>query len=36
MHTAEQLAPESGPFKVDIAIKKLKRYKSPAINQIPT
>jgi hypothetical protein len=33
-HTAEPLIPEFSPFEVEIAIKKLKRYKSPSIVQI--
>jgi hypothetical protein len=35
MHTAEPLAPERNSFDVEIAIEKLKRYKSPGIDQIP-
>jgi hypothetical protein len=30
MHTAEPLVPESSSFKFEIAIEKLKRYKSPS------
>jgi hypothetical protein len=33
MHTAEILVPESSS-EVEITIEKLKRYKSPGINQI--
>jgi hypothetical protein len=35
VHTAEPLVPESGAFEVEMAIEKLKRYKSPGIYQIP-
>jgi hypothetical protein len=35
IHTAEQLIPEPCPFEVEIAIAKLKRYKSPGSDQIP-
>jgi hypothetical protein len=34
MHTVELLVPEPQSFEVDIAIEKLKRYKSVGINQI--
>jgi hypothetical protein len=34
-HTAEPLVPDPGPFDVDIAITKLKQYKSPGSVQIP-
>jgi hypothetical protein len=34
MHIAEPLVPEPA-FEVKIAIEKLKRYKSPAFDQIP-
>jgi hypothetical protein len=34
MDTAELLAPEPSSSKVEIAIEKLKRYKSPGIDQI--
>ena len=27
--------PESSPFEVEMAIKKLKTHKSPAVDQIP-
>jgi dihydroorotase len=33
IHTAESLVPESSLVKVEDAIKKLKRYKSPGTNQ---
>jgi hypothetical protein len=32
--TAELLVPDSSPFKVEIAIEKLKRYESPSSDQI--
>jgi hypothetical protein len=35
VHTAEPLVPEPSAFEVEIAIEKLKRYKSPGIDQIP-
>jgi hypothetical protein len=35
IHTAEPLVPEPSTFEVDMAIEKLKRYKSPGIDQIP-
>jgi hypothetical protein len=35
IHTAEPLVPEPSSSKVEIAIEKLKRYKSPGIDQIP-
>jgi hypothetical protein len=34
MHTDEPLVPESICFKVEIAIRKLERYKSPGTDQI--
>jgi hypothetical protein len=34
-HTAESLVPDPSPFKVELSIAKLKRYKSPGSNQIP-
>jgi hypothetical protein len=34
MHTGESLEPEPSHFEVIIAIEKLKRYKSPGIDQI--
>ena len=34
MHTAEPLVPEPSAFEVEMAIEKLKRQKSPSINQI--
>jgi hypothetical protein len=35
IHTAEPLVPEPSSFEVEIATEKLKRYKSPGIDQIP-
>jgi hypothetical protein len=35
IHTAESLVPEPSSYEVEIAIEKLKRYKSPGIDQIP-
>jgi hypothetical protein len=35
MHTAKPLVPEPNPFEVEIAVEKLKRYKSPDIDQSP-
>jgi hypothetical protein len=35
IHTAEPLVPEPCAFEVEMAIEKLKRYKSPGIDQIP-
>jgi hypothetical protein len=35
MHTAEPFMPESSASDVEVAIGKLKRYKSPGVNQIP-
>ena len=34
MHTAEPLVPEPSAFEVDMAIDNIKRYISPAIDQI--
>ena len=34
-HTAEPLVSEPSAFEVDLAIEKLKRHKSPGIDQIP-
>jgi len=36
IHTAEPLVPELSAFEVEMAIEKLKGYKSPSIDQIPT
>ena len=35
IHTAEPLVPESSVSEVELAIDKLKRHKSPGIDQIP-
>jgi hypothetical protein len=35
MHTFELLVPERIPLEGEIAIEKLKRYKSPGTDQIP-
>jgi hypothetical protein len=35
MYTAETLMPDPNPFEVEIAIMKLKKYKSPGSDQIP-
>jgi len=35
IHTAEPLVPEPSAFEVEMAIEKLKRYKSSGNNQIP-
>jgi hypothetical protein len=35
IHTAEPLVPEPSVFEGEMAIEKLKRYKSPGIEQIP-
>jgi hypothetical protein len=35
MHTAEPLVPEPSSSDVEVAIGKLKRYKSPGVDQIP-
>jgi hypothetical protein len=35
IHTAEPLVPEPSVFEVEMAIEKLKRYKSPGTDQIP-
>ena len=34
IHTAERLVPEPSVFEVELAIEKLKRHKSPGIDQI--
>jgi hypothetical protein len=36
IHATETLVPEPSPFQVEIAIAKLKKYKSPGTDQIPT
>jgi len=35
IHTAEPLVPEPSAFEVEMAIEKLKRHKSPGMDQIP-
>jgi hypothetical protein len=35
IHTAEPIVPDPRPFEVEVAIAKLKRYKSPGTDQIP-
>ena len=35
IHTAEPLVPELSAFEVELAIEKLKNYKSPRTDQIP-
>jgi hypothetical protein len=35
IHTAEPLVGDLSPFEIEIAIAKLKRYKSPGSDQIP-
>jgi len=35
IHTAEPLVPEPNAFELEMAIEKLKRHKSPGIDQIP-
>jgi hypothetical protein len=35
VHTAEPLIPDVSPLEVEIAIAKLKRYKSPGSDEIP-
>jgi hypothetical protein len=35
MHTAEPFVPEPSASEVEAAIGKLKRYKSPGVDQIP-
>jgi hypothetical protein len=35
IYTAVPLSPEPSPFEVEIAIAKLKKYKSPGSDQIP-
>jgi hypothetical protein len=34
MHTAEPFVPEPSATEVEVAIEKLKRYKSPGVDQI--
>jgi hypothetical protein len=35
IHTAEPSATDPSPFEVEIAIAKMKRYKSPGSDQLP-
>jgi hypothetical protein len=35
IHTAEPLLPDPSAFGVELAVEKLKRHKSPGIDQIP-
>jgi hypothetical protein len=35
MHTAEPFVPKPSVSEVEVAIGKLKRYKSPGVDQIP-
>jgi regulator of sirC expression with transglutaminase-like and TPR domain len=35
MHTAEPFVPEPSSLEVEVAIEKLKSYKSPGVDQIP-
>jgi hypothetical protein len=35
INIAEPLVPDRSPFEVEIAIAKLKKYKSPGCDQIP-
>jgi len=35
IHTTEPLVPEPNAFEIELAIEKLKRHKSPGIDQIP-
>ena len=36
IHTAEPLVPEPSAFEIEMAIEKLKRHKSPGLDEIPT
>jgi hypothetical protein len=36
MHTAEPFVPEPSASEVEVAVGKLKRYKSPGVDRIPT
>jgi hypothetical protein len=36
IHTTKSFVPEASPFELEIAIAKLKKYKSPGSNQIAT
>jgi hypothetical protein len=35
IHAAQPLVPDNSPFEVEIAIEKLKRFKSPGSDKIP-
>jgi hypothetical protein len=35
IHTAESLVPEPSAFEFEVAVEKLRRHKSPGIDQIP-
>jgi hypothetical protein len=35
MHTAKPFVPEPSPSEAEVAIGKLKMYKSPSVDQIP-
>jgi hypothetical protein len=35
-HTAEPLVPELSTFEIEVGIEKLKRYKSPGFDHIPS
>jgi hypothetical protein len=35
MHTAQSFVPETSSSEVEVAIGKLKRYKSPGVDEIP-
>ena len=35
IHTIESIVPEPSAFEIELAIEKLKNYKSPGIDQIP-
>jgi hypothetical protein len=35
MHTAEPFVPEPSASEIEVAIVKLRRYKSPSVDQIP-
>jgi hypothetical protein len=35
MHTAEPFVPEPGASEAEVAVGKLKSYKSPGVDQIP-
>jgi hypothetical protein len=35
MHTAKRFVPDPSAYETEVAIEKLKRYKSPDVDQIP-